>query len=200
VSGPGLSALWAIPASILGPAYTSTGRCAEAIPLLRGAAEIASVLGAPVLAFSGGVSAVWARGRGAPRGTQALRLAQNGMSGDGSLDAAIARRCGGASGKPRVRRLKTPIVERCGVRKNSQCGTGRPLPPRPRASCIAGAGEADSPAFEHLGAAARMFREMRWCFGWKPNGKARHWRDAVSQMKLLGEVTEKHAQPIFLRS
>src|SRR5207249_1511998 len=51
--GRDFTALWAIPASILGPAYTLTGRAADAIPLLEQAAAIASVLAAPVLTFLG---------------------------------------------------------------------------------------------------------------------------------------------------
>jgi DNA-binding SARP family transcriptional activator len=49
--GRDFSALWAISASILGSAYTSTGRAAEAIPLLERAAEIAAALAAPTLGF-----------------------------------------------------------------------------------------------------------------------------------------------------
>ncbi|HJS59503.1 MAG TPA: AAA family ATPase [Vicinamibacteria bacterium] len=49
--GRDFSALWAIAASILGPAYTAAGRVGEAIPLLEHAAEIAAELGAPILGF-----------------------------------------------------------------------------------------------------------------------------------------------------
>ncbi|MGH7302677.1 MAG: ATP-binding protein [Candidatus Rokuibacteriota bacterium] len=49
--GRDFSALWAIAAAILGPSYTAGGRVAEAIPLLERAAEIAAVLGSPILGF-----------------------------------------------------------------------------------------------------------------------------------------------------
>ena len=51
--GRDFSAVWAIPASLLGHAYTSMGRPADAVPLLERSVEIASVLGAPVLGFLG---------------------------------------------------------------------------------------------------------------------------------------------------
>ena len=51
--GRDFAALWAIPAAILGAAYTRLDRRAEAIRLLEQAAEIASMLGAPVLGFLG---------------------------------------------------------------------------------------------------------------------------------------------------
>lgn len=49
--GRDFSALWAIPASLLGQSYAAVGRVDEAIPLLEHAAEIAAPLGAPVLGF-----------------------------------------------------------------------------------------------------------------------------------------------------
>jgi DNA-binding SARP family transcriptional activator len=49
--GRDFSALWAIPASLLGPAYAAVGRIGEAISLLEQAVEIAATLGAPVLGF-----------------------------------------------------------------------------------------------------------------------------------------------------
>ena len=51
--GRDFTALWAIPAAILGLAYARTGRLAEGITLLEQAAEIALVLGTPVLGFLG---------------------------------------------------------------------------------------------------------------------------------------------------
>jgi tetratricopeptide (TPR) repeat protein len=49
--GRDFSALWAMAASILGPAYTAVGRAAEAIPMLERAAEIVAALSAPTLGF-----------------------------------------------------------------------------------------------------------------------------------------------------
>ena len=49
--GRDFAALWAIPAAILGLAYARTGRFTEAVPLIERAAEIASMLGAPILGF-----------------------------------------------------------------------------------------------------------------------------------------------------
>lgn len=49
--GRDFSALWAMAASILGPACTASGRVSEAVPLLETAAEIVGSLGAPVLGF-----------------------------------------------------------------------------------------------------------------------------------------------------
>jgi tetratricopeptide (TPR) repeat protein len=49
--GRDFSALWAIPASLMGSAYAAVGRIDEAISLLEHAAEIAAALGAPVLGF-----------------------------------------------------------------------------------------------------------------------------------------------------
>src|SRR5437667_241191 len=51
--GRDFTALWAISASILGPAYTLAGRVGDAISLLEQAAAIASALAAPVLIFLG---------------------------------------------------------------------------------------------------------------------------------------------------
>src|SRR5262249_41451196 len=51
--GRDFAALWAMPAAILGAAYAHAGRFTEAIQLLTRAAEIASVLGAPILGFLG---------------------------------------------------------------------------------------------------------------------------------------------------
>jgi tetratricopeptide (TPR) repeat protein len=51
--GRDFSALWAMPASILGLAYTSVGRAGGAVEVLERAADVASVLGAPILGFLG---------------------------------------------------------------------------------------------------------------------------------------------------
>jgi DNA-binding SARP family transcriptional activator len=49
--GRDFTALWAISAAVLGPAYTVSGRVGDAIALLEPAAEIAGALGAPPLGF-----------------------------------------------------------------------------------------------------------------------------------------------------
>ena len=51
--GRDFSGLWAMPASVLGLAYSSIGRPGEAVELLERAADVASVLAAPILGFLG---------------------------------------------------------------------------------------------------------------------------------------------------
>jgi tetratricopeptide (TPR) repeat protein len=51
--GRDFSALWAMPAAVLGAAYTSVGRVEEAIELLQRAADAVSVLASPILGFLG---------------------------------------------------------------------------------------------------------------------------------------------------
>jgi DNA-binding SARP family transcriptional activator len=73
--GRDFTALWAIPASVLGAARTLAGRASDAIALLEPAAEIAGVLGAPILGFLGGAYLAAGRAEDARRvADRSLRL------------------------------------------------------------------------------------------------------------------------------
>src|SRR3989442_276522 len=156
-----LSALGAIPASILGPAYMSRGRPGEAIPLLERAIEIASVLGAPMLGFLGEAYLLSGRTDDA-QGVATRALGLSVEREERGWEAWTLRLLGEVAA-----RREGPQVEaaadayRRAMRVAEELGM-RPLIGR----CHLGLGELyrcagkRQPALEHLTAAATMFREL----------------------------------------
>jgi DNA-binding SARP family transcriptional activator len=157
--GRDFSALWAIAAAILGPAYTASGRVGEAIPLLERAAEIAASLGSPVLGFL--AEAYLAAGRlddASATAGRAARLAldqreQGWAAWTFRLLGDIAARTGGDQEAPEQYGRALGLAEALGM---------RPL----AAHCHLSLGELyrqigkPELAREHLAAASAMYRDM----------------------------------------
>lgn len=162
--GRDFSALWAIAASILGPAYTLAGRASEAIPLLEEAAEIAAPLAAPGLGFL--AEAYLAAGRpddAQAVGHRALGLAvQRGEQGWQAwtlrlLGEVAAHRDRDVVGAEDAYRRAMTLAETLGMRPlagHCHLGLGRlyhHLGRRPQAE-------------DHLGAALALYRGMAMRF------------------------------------
>jgi tetratricopeptide (TPR) repeat protein len=158
--GRDFSALWAIPASILGPASTLAGRAAEAIPLLEEAAEIAASLAAPVLGFlaeaylaAGRAQEAWATAQ------RAVELAD--QRSEQGWKAWTLRTLGDIAATQETSAESADAHYRSALALADQCGM-RPL----AAHCHLGisklywrTGKREQ-AREHLTTATAMYREM----------------------------------------
>jgi len=167
-NGRDFSVLWAIPATILGMAYARAGRFADAIPLLERAADLASMLGAPILnclaeakLLSGRADEAWAVA------TRALQLSLE--REERGWEVWALRMLGEiAAARDGV---DTPSAEDAYRRAMA---TGDELGMRPLvALCLLGLGTLHRrvgkrvEALEHLSAASAMFRDMTmsWWLG-----------------------------------
>ena len=159
--GRDFSAVWAIPASLLGHAYTSMGRPADAVPLLERAVEIASVLGAPVLGFLGKAYLLSGRPDDAhAAGTRALRLSVERQ--ERGWEAWTRRLLGEVAA-----RCPVPQVEAAEDAYRRAMRVAEELGMRPLvAHCHLGLGTLyrrtgkSEQAHEHLTTATTMYREM----------------------------------------
>jgi DNA-binding SARP family transcriptional activator len=113
--GRDFSGLWVIPASVLGPALTLTGRATEAIPLLEEATELAGALAAPVLGFL--AEAYLAAGRAEEARASAGRAAALAeQRGERGWRAWALRALGDITAVEAPYRTALTLADECGMR------------------------------------------------------------------------------------